>query len=109
TSSEQWAKSTKPYRDKMWDDLLGRLPAPTMPLNARTRQIYDTPKFTGYEVMLDIYPDVFAYGILLVPKGIPTGERRAVVVCQHGLEGRPRDVADPAVDSPYYHRFACRL
>jgi hypothetical protein len=32
-----------------------------------------------------------------------------VVVCQHGLEGRPQDVADPAVDHPAYHRFACRL
>jgi len=31
------------------------------------------------------------------------------VVCQHGLEGRPRDVADPEVDSQYYHRFAVRL
>jgi hypothetical protein len=32
-----------------------------------------------------------------------------VVVCQHGLEGRPSDVADPKLDSPYYHRFAVRL
>ena len=39
--------------------------------------------------MLDVFPDVFAYGILLVPKDIKPGERRPVVVCQHGLEGRP--------------------
>jgi hypothetical protein len=32
-----------------------------------------------------------------------------VVVCQHGLEGRPRDAADPKIDSGYYHRFAVRL
>ena len=32
-----------------------------------------------------------------------------MVVCQHGLEGRPRDVADPAIDTAYYHRFAVRL
>jgi hypothetical protein len=51
----------------------------------------------------------FAYGILLVPKDIKSGERRPVVVCQHGLEGRPRDVADAKIDSPYYHRFAARL
>jgi len=59
--------------------------------------------------MLDVYPDVFAYGILLVPKGMSPGERRPVVVCQHGLEGRPQDVADPTIDSHFYHRFACRL
>ena len=32
-----------------------------------------------------------------------------MVVCQHGLEGRPQDLADPKVDSPYYHRFAVKL
>ena len=32
-----------------------------------------------------------------------------LVVCQHGLEGRPQNVADPAVDNPSYHRYACRL
>jgi hypothetical protein len=59
--------------------------------------------------MLDVWPDVFAYGILLVPKNFQPGERRPVVVCQHGLEGRPEDVADPKIDSHYYHMFAVRL
>jgi len=30
-------------------------------------------------------------------------------VCQHGLEGRPRDVADPAVHNAAYHQYALRL
>ena len=59
--------------------------------------------------MLDVWPDVFAYGILLIPKDLKPGERRPVVICQHGLEGRPADLADPKIDSPYYHRFAVRL
>ena len=58
---------------------------------------------------MDVFPDVIAYGILLVPKGIKEGERRPVVVCQHGLEGRPRDVADPKVENPAYHKYAVRL
>ena len=62
-----------------------------MPLNPRTRQVYDEPTWTGYEVMLDVYPDVFAYGILLLPKDLKPGEKRPVVVCQHGLEGTPTD------------------
>src|SRR4029079_7712893 len=53
--------------------------------------------------------DVFAYGILLVPKGIKQGERRPVVVCQHGLEGRPQFVADPSVNNPAYNQYAVRL
>jgi hypothetical protein len=59
--------------------------------------------------MLDVLPDVFATGILLVPKNLKSGERRPVVVCQHGLEGHSRDVADPKIDSHFYHRFACQL
>ncbi len=32
---------------------------------------------------------VIAGGILLIPKDLQPGEQRPVVVCQHGLEGRP--------------------
>ena len=104
-----WEQSSRRYRDYFWDEVIGRFPTATLPANSRSRLVYDTPKFRGYEVVLDVYPDVFAYGILLVPKDLQPGEKRAVVVCQHGLEGRPQDVADPSVDSPYYHRFACQL
>ena len=55
--------------------------------NARTRKIYDTEKWVGYEVVLDVWQEVFAWGILLVPKDIQPGERRPVVVCQHGRQG----------------------
>ena len=76
--------------------------------NPRSRKVYDEPKWTGYEVVLDVFPDVFAYGILLVPKDIKPGERRPVVVCQHGLEGRAARTSIEG-DSPAYHDFAARL
>lgn len=106
---ETWTNSTQFYRDYLWNEVIGRLPSPTLPLNPRTRKIFDAPRFTGYEVMLDVWPDVFAYGILLHPKGMRAGERRPVVVCQHGLEGRPVDIADPTIDSHFYHHFAASL
>ena len=109
SSIENWKKSTAWYRDYFANEVIGRFDQPLLPANPRTRQIYDEPKYVGYEVMLDVYPDVFASGILLVPKDIKPGERRPVVVCQHGLEGRPSDVADPKQDSHFYHRFACQL
>ena len=109
SSVESWKRTTQPMRNYIWDEVIGRLPDPSVPANPRTRLIYDEPKFRGYEVMLDVWPGVFAYGILLVPKDIRPGERRPVVVCQHGLEGYSRDVADPKIDSSYYHRFAVRL
>ena len=109
SSSQRWNETTKFYRDYIWDEVIGRLPSPTLPFNPRTRMILDEPRFTGYEVMLDVWPEVFAYGILLVPKGMKSGERRPVVVCQHGLEGRPVDVADPKIDDHFYHHFAATL
>jgi hypothetical protein len=82
---------------------------PLLPPDVRSRKVFDEQLFTGYEVVMDVFPDVFAYGILLLPKNIKDGEKRPVVVCQHGLEGRPRDVADPKVENPAYHRYAVRL
>jgi len=103
TNSASW------YRDHFWDEIIGRLPKALLAPNPRSRFLYETNGYRGYEVVLDLYPDVFAYGILLVPTDIKPGEKRPVVVCQHGLEGRPRDLADPTVENPAYHRYACRL
>ncbi len=109
SSIENWRDSTKYYREYIWTEMIGRLPSSSAPPNPRTRLILNTPRFRGYEVMLDVWPDVFAYGILLLPKDLKPGERRPAVVCQHGLEGRPTDVADPKVDSHFYHHFGATL
>ena len=109
SSLETWVQSTRSYRQRFWEEIIGPLAPASLPFNPRTRLIYETCDFKGYEVVLDVHPDVFAYGILLVPKGIKNGEHRPVVVCQHGLEGRPQEMADPKVDDPYYHRCASRL
>lgn len=102
-------KSQEPLRDYFHNEIIGRLPAPTMPLNPRTRLVYETPKWKGYEVVLDLYEDVICYGILLVPKDIKPGEKRPVVICQHGLEGRPTDIVNPEKKTPYYNSFGAQL
>ncbi|MGE0609654.1 MAG: dienelactone hydrolase family protein [Pirellulales bacterium] len=109
SSIEKFVETSKPYREHFYNEVIGRFDDKLLPPNARTEQIIDEPAYTGYRVVLDVFDDVFAYGILLVPKGMQPGERRPVVVCQHGLEGRPEDVADPKIDSPYYHQFANKL
>jgi dienelactone hydrolase len=109
SSLEKYEASTKPFRKQMDEDVIGKLPDPTVPMNPRTRLLYDEPKYRAYEVVLDIYPDVFAYGILALPKDLKPGEKRPVVVCQHGLEGRPTDVINPKENSKYYHSFGSRL
>ncbi len=100
-SSVEW------YRQYFRDEVVGAFDHPLLAPNPRSRQSYDEPSWTGYEIVLDVYPDVFAYGILCVPKGIQPGDRRPVVVCQHGLEGRPQDVV--AGDHRAYHDFAAKL
>lgn len=101
-----------PYKKIFWEEVIGRFPDPTVPANPRARQIYDKPKWTGYEVMLEVFLDVFAWGYLLVPKDLPSGEKRPVVVCQHGLEGVPEDVVNEDPKSKGYgpyRGYAARL
>jgi dienelactone hydrolase len=107
SSPAAFQKSMSPYREFFYNEVIGRFdqrpPAP----RPRTRKSYQGKNWTGYEVVLDVLPDVFAYGVLLVPKDLEPGQRRPVVVCQHGLEGRPTDVFLGA--HPAYHAFAARL
>lgn len=106
---KKYKEDTRWYREYLWDEVIGRFPPASVPMNPRSRLVYDEPTYRGYEVTLDVWPDVYAYGILLVPKDLKPGERRPVVVCQHGLEGRPQDCAAPKVESRYYHSFANKL
>ena len=108
SSLAKWEETCEDAKSYFWDEVIGRCPAPDVSVNPKTRLIYDEPKWTSYEVTLDVWKDVFAYGILLFPKDIESGEKRPVVVCQHGLEGRPQDTADPNINSVYYS-YAAQL
>lgn len=107
SSPEAYVASIERFRETFRNEVVGRFDEPLLPPKPRSRSAYDTEKWTGYEVVLDVFPDVIAYGILCVPKNIPEGEKRPVVVCQHGLEGRPQDVVTGNHDA--YHDFAAKL
>ncbi len=108
---EKWVATADVLRNKVYEELIGKLPEPTMPLNPRTRKVLEEKEYTGYEVVLDVYPDVVAAGILLLPTDLKPGEKRPVVVCQHGLEGVPMDtISGPPADGyKYYKSFAVEL
>lgn len=98
SSVAAWQTSVQPLRDRVHDEMIGRLPPPSVSPNPRSRRVFDEPTWTGYEIVLDMYPasgaddpEVIAGGILMLPKNREDGERRPVVVCQHGLEGTPYD------------------
>jgi dienelactone hydrolase len=89
---EEYEKVADEYREFFATDVIGRFDYPLEKPNPKSRKSYESDKWTGYEVTLDVFPDVFAYGILCLPRDLQEGEKRPVVVCQHGLEGRPQDV-----------------
>ncbi len=104
----EYEAKAKEYRKVFAEDVIGRFDRELLPMNPRSRKAYEAEKWTGYEVVLDVFPDVIAYGILLLPKDLKPGERRPVVVCQHGLEGRPQDTIGKA-SYHYYKAFAAEL
>ncbi len=104
---ESFVAQTPKYRQYLWEEVLGKLDEPLLPPSPRSRKIYDNPKWAGYDVVLDVFPDVFAWGVLLVPKDLKPGEQRPVVVCQHGRNGLPKDVIEG--DHRAYHDFAAKL
>jgi len=102
-----FVQGAREYRDYFWNEVMGRFDEPLLPENARTRKIYDTAKFVGYEVVLDVWKELFAWGVLLVPKDIQPGEHRPVVVCQHGRRGLPQQVVEG--DDGYYRKMNITL
>ena len=112
TTPAQWRERSKAYEQSLWKEVIGRLPDPDRRARPRSRQLRETADWTLYEVKLDVWEDVFAWGYLLVPKGIAPDERCPVVVCQHGLEGLPEDVVATDANHEAYHYykgFAARL
>jgi len=76
SSPQAWNKSMRKYRTYFWEENMGRLPKPSLPPNPRMRKIWDRKTWTGYKVILDVWPDVFTFGILAVPKDLKPGEER---------------------------------
>ncbi len=107
SSVAAYEQGVEAYRQIFRQETIGHFDHGLLPFNPRSRKTWETEKWTGYEVMLDVFPDVFAYGVLLVPKDLKPGEKRPVVVCQHGLEGVPTDVF--LNDHYAYHDFAAKL
>ena len=107
SSVAKFEESNEKYRTQFYEDAIGRFDNEVLPFNARSRKSYESEKWVGHEVVLDVFPDVIAYGILILPRDLKANEQRPVVVCQHGLEGRPQDIIEG--NHRAYHDFAAKL
>ena len=93
-SAQKFIEGAKGFRERFRDEGMGRFDEPLAPFHARTRIVAETAKWTAYDVVLDVFPELFSWGILVVPKDVAVGERRPVVVVQHGRNGVPRNLLD---------------
>jgi len=100
-------EKSKAFREEFRREVIGEFDETLLPLNPRTRKIIENEKWTAWEVVLDVYPGFFAWGDLLIPKDLKPGEKRPVVVCQHGRNGVPRDTID--AHKTAYNDFAAHL
>jgi dienelactone hydrolase len=93
-SPEKFTTGAARFRDSFRDEAMGRFDESLLPFNPRSRLVKETDKWTAYDVVLDVYPELFTWGLLVLPKNLEPGERRPVVVCQHGRDGIPRNLLD---------------
>ncbi|HEY1082022.1 MAG TPA: alpha/beta hydrolase family protein, partial [Prosthecobacter sp.] len=103
---------TEAQRKRFWEEVIGKFPDPDVPVNPRSRQVRETEKAVIHEVVLDVWKDVFAWGWLALPKDLKPGDKRPVVVCQHGLEGLPEHCFETDESTrawQAYKAFALRL
>lgn len=104
---ERFIAGAKRYRELFHTEGMGRFDEPLLPVAARSRLVAETGQWAAHDVVLDVHPELFAWGLLVVPKDLRPGERRPVVVVQHGRNGLPRDLLDK--EDSAYNRVAARL
>ncbi len=108
SSVEQWKKSIEPYRKYFWEEIIGKMPQLSKRIDPKTVLAYRTPRWKGYWVELNVWPNVPTGGILLVPNDLQRGEKRPLIVAEHGLGGKPQEVIDPHINS-IYNSFGAKL
>jgi cephalosporin-C deacetylase-like acetyl esterase len=89
SSPQKHAETIERYREYFAKDIIGRFDDLLVEPKPRTRLYKEELSHTIYEVELDVFDGVIVYGLILIPKGLTVGEKRPVVVCQHGLERSP--------------------
>jgi len=88
SSLDAYEKSAKYYKEYFENEIIGKFDKELLPLNVRSRQAYESDEILGYEIVLDVYPGMFAYGLLFVPKNLKPDEKLPTVVVQHGRNTR---------------------
>jgi pimeloyl-ACP methyl ester carboxylesterase len=85
---ESYVRTANVERERIHEELFGKLPTPTMAANPRSRLVLEDKHMRGYEVVLDVYENVIAAGVLLLPKDLLPGREAACRGVSAWLGGR---------------------
>ena len=107
SSPTAYENSIGPFRTDFRENVIGWFDEDLLAPNARSKPAMNGKNWSGHEVTLDVFPEFDAYGVLLMPNDLDPNTKHPVVVCQHGLEGRPQDTI--LGDHRAYHNYAARL
>lgn len=106
-SADKFIAGARAFREEFHEAGMGRFDEKLVAPNPRSRKIAETDKWTAYDVVMQVYPELIAWGALVLPKDLKPGEKRPVVVCQHGRNGVPLDTINR--NKTAYNDFAAKL
>jgi hypothetical protein len=106
-SADKFVAGARAFRQEFHEEGMGRFDEELIAANPRSRKIAETANWTAYDVVLKVYPELIAWGVLVLPKDLKPGEKRPVVVCQHGRNGVPLDTINR--NKTAYNDFAAKL
>ena len=106
-NAKTFIEGARKFRQRFQEESIGRFDEALLSFNARSRLIRTTDKWKAYDVALDVFDDLIAWGVLVLPNDLKADEKRPVVVCQHGRQGVPRDTLDNHKTA--YNDFAAKL
>lgn len=86
SSPQKITETVEWYRDYFSQNVVGEFEDELLPIHPRTRFFMDCKDYTIYEIELDVFDGLTAFGFLLVPKTLKDGQKLPAVVGQHGLE-----------------------
>ena len=93
-SLDAYEQSTKYYKEYFEREIIGKFDKEFSPLNVLSRQAYESDEMVGYEVVMDVYPGMFVYGLLFLPKNLKPDEKYPTVVVQHGRNTRVEQIIE---------------
>lgn len=88
SSLDAYEKSMKFYKDYFENEIIGKFDREFSPLNVRSRKAYGADDIDGYEIVMDLYPGMFVYGLLFLPKELKPDRKYPTIVVQHGRNTR---------------------